>query len=399
MKIGVHCFPLKANIGGMKQYFLSLFGELLERDRENEYFFFHNAANVPELAALPSGRWRERAVQLGRASRVAGHLKGLDLYFSPFITLTPRPMPLPTVITIPDNQEVFFPEFFSEQQHFTREWHYRGSARMADRVLTISEFSKGTLAEHYHLPPEKIRVAPLCADPLFYRAQAIARRPACRLPQGRFLFYPANRWAHKNHDLLLQALRFLKVEKDLCLDLVLTGHDVEGGFPVMQKAAEYGVGDQIYPAGYVAVEELAWLYRHASFTVFPSLFEGFGLPLVEAMAAGCPVAASRAGSMPEIGGDAVEYFDPHSVPELAAVIERLLGDPVLSASLVERGRAQAARYTPARLAAVHLQAFGEAREAYRPLRYAWNAVYHRPVEAWTLARKYPACAAAARAKK
>jgi len=390
MRIGVHCFPLKANIGGMKQYFLSLFGELLEQDRENEYLFFHNAKNVAELCELPSPRWRENAVELGKATRVARCLKGLDLYFSPFCVLTPRPLPLPTVVTIPDNQEIFYPDFFSEHQHFAREWHYRGSARMADRVLTISAFSKNTLAEHYGVCPEKIGVVPLCADPRFYRAQEIARRPTALLPEGRFLFYPANRWHHKNHDTLLRALRLLAVEKGLKLSLVLTGHDVAEGYPVARMAAEYGVADQVFPVGYVAVEELAWLYCNAEMTVFPSLFEGFGLPLVEAMAARCPVACSHAGSMPEVGADAVEYFDPHSVPEMAAAIERLCNSPGLRETLVQRGRLRAAAFSPARLAAAHLQAFREARKAFSPLRYAWNALFYQRYHAWTVGRKYPA---------
>jgi len=398
MRIGVHCFPLKADIGGMKQYFLSLFGELLEHDRENEYVFFHNAKNVDELSALPA-RWRENTVELGRASRIAGRLKGVDLYFSPFIILTPRPLPLPTVITIPDNQEVFFPEFFSEQQKFTREWHYRGSARMADHVVTISEFSKTSLTEYYHVAREKISVAPLCADSRFYRAEEIAQRPAALLPEGKFLFYPANRWQHKNHDGLLRALRMLAVEKGLKLNLVLTGHDVKDGYSVTRMATEYGVSDQVFPAGYVMVEELAWLYRNAGMMVFPSLFEGFGLPLVEAMASGCPVVSSRAGSMPEIGGDAVEYFDPHSVAEIATAIERVWNQPDLRATLVQRGRERAAWFSPARLAAAHLHAFVEARRAYNPLRYAWNALWQRRYDAWAMARKYPACAAAAMAQR
>ena len=306
MRIGVHCFPLKADIGGMKQYFLSLFGELLEQDRENEYIFFHSPKNVGELCELPSTRWRASAVELTKTTRVARCLKGLDLYFSPFCVLIPRPLPLPTVVMIPDNQEVFYPDFFSERQKCTRAWHHQGSARMADRVLTISEFSKATLAEHYGVNSKKICVAPLCTDPRFGRALEIARRPAALLPEGKFLFYPANRWQHKNHDTLLRALRLLAVEKGIKLPLVLTGHDMADGYPVARKAAEYGVADQVFAVGYVAPEELAWLYAHAEMTVFPSLFEGFGLPVVEAMAARCPVACSTAGSMPEVGGDAVE---------------------------------------------------------------------------------------------
>ena len=389
MKIGVHCFPLKASIGGMKQYFLSLFGELLEADHENEYVFFHSAKNVGELNELPSQRWRENAVELAKTTRVAQCLKGLDLYFSPFCVLTPRPMPLPTVVMIPDNQEVFYPGFFSRQQRFTREWHYQGSARMAERVLTPSEYSKGTLAEHYGVDPGKICVAPHCADARYFRAREIARRPMTHLPEGKFLFYPANRWHHKNHDTLLRTLRFLAAEKGIKLSLVLSGHDVEGGYPVSQKASEYGVADQVFPVGYVSVEELAWLYSHAEMTVFPSLFEGFGLPLVEAMAAGCPVVCSRAGSMPEVGGDAMEYFDPQSVPEMAAAIERVCTSAALREILMQRSHARAAVFSPARQAAAHLQAFREARQAFNPLRYAWNALCYQHYHAWAVGRKYP----------
>ena len=389
MKIGVHCFPLKADIGGMRQYFLSLFDALLECDGENEYVFFHQAKNVAELNALASPRWREQAVQLGKTARVSQHLKGLDLYFSPFNVLKPRPLPLPTVVMIPDNQEVFFPDFFSERQKFTREWHYRGSAQMADRVLTVSQFSKITLSKYYQIPSRKIRVTPLCADPRFHRAQEVGCRPQAALPTGAFLFYPANRWPHKNHDRLLRALRFLAVEKGLKLDLVLTGFDTTGYYPIQRMAAEYGLSGHVFSAGYVSVEELAWLYSHAAMMVFPSLFEGFGLPLLEAMAAGCPVACSRTASLPEIGADAADYFNPLSSREIAEAIQRLWTCPERRALLVERGHARAACFSPARLVQAHLEAFREAREAYRPRRYVWNALVGEPWLAWNVGRNYP----------
>jgi hypothetical protein len=93
--------------------------------------------------------------------------------------------------------------------------------------------------------------------------------------------------------------------------------------------------------------------------------------------------------MPEVGGDAVEYFDPLSVPELAAAIERLCRTPALRDSLIQRGRERAAAFSPARLAAAHLEAFHEARQGYHPLRYAWNMLWYRHYEAWRIGRKYP----------
>ena len=94
MRIGVGCFPLKANIGGMKQYFFDLFEELLESDAENQYVFFHNEANLSELSQLKADRWREGAVQLKKAEAVVECLGGLDLYFAPLTMFKPRPLPL-----------------------------------------------------------------------------------------------------------------------------------------------------------------------------------------------------------------------------------------------------------------------------------------------------------------
>lgn len=386
MKIGVHCFPLKADIGGMKQYFHTLFSELLARDDGHTYVFFYQEKNAQELARLPE-RWREHAVRLDKPQRLKKHLRGLDLYFSPFNVLKPRPLPLPTAVMIADNQEVFFPEFFTPEKRYNRAWHFRGSARMADRVLTLSAFSRGALAEHYGVPEEKISVAHLCAAPCFADAAA-ARRPGAALPQGPFLFYPANRWRHKNHDALLRALRLLE-ERGRGIDLVLTGYDVPNGYPVCEKAAEYGVAGRVHSAGYVDEAELTWLYRNASAMVFPSLFEGFGLPLLEAMVAGCPVAASDAGSIPEVGGDAVEAFDPRDPASIAAAIERLLGDPARRGECIRRGLERARAFSAERLAEVHLQAFEAARAAYRPWRYAWNALAWGPWHARATARQFP----------
>ena len=387
MRIGVGCFPLKANIGGMKQYFFDLFEELLESDAENQYVFFHNEANLSELSQLKADRWREGAVQLKKAEAVVECLGGLDLYFAPLTMFKPRPLPLPTVVTIPDNQEVFFPRFFSEQQHFSREWHGRGSARMADRVITISEFSKKCIAEHYQLAADKISAIPLCANPLYYRAAEVAEAPAGPFPVGKFIFYPDNHWPHKNHEGLLKALQLLP--DHLGISLVLTGHQIPGGFPILDKAAELGVAEKVFLAGYVSLEQLAWLYSHAELVVLPSLFEGFGIPLVEAMAAGCPVASSTAGSLPEIGGDAVEYFDPLKPEQIAQAIERIATEPGLRTSLIERGKKRAAGFSAGKVAQAHLEIFAQARRSHSRVAYFFNSRILSPLHDRKMKRQYP----------
>jgi glycosyltransferase involved in cell wall biosynthesis len=371
MRIGVNCFMLQPHIGGLRQYFLTLFRELLERDDEHEYVFFWYRHNAAELEQLGTDRWRRHAVLLEDQRQVLAHLDRIDLYFCPLTALYPRPIPRPTVMTLVDIQEVFYPEFFTPADRYSRELHFRGSTRMSDRVITISEFSRRTLIDHHRLPPARVAVVYLCADERYARSAAVARKPAAPLP-ARFVFYPANQWKHKNHDVLLRALRLLREERGRRLDLVLTGFGQGDGSPVAAMAEAHGVRDQVHALGYLTVEELAYLYRHADMLVFPSLFEGFGIPLVEAMTVGCPVVAARATSIPEVVGDAAELFDPASPAALAAAIERVADDEGWREALRTRGRRRAREFSATRMADGHRAAFREAAGAYSRRAFLWR---------------------------
>lgn len=370
MRIGVNCYPLQAHIGGIKQYFISLFRYLSEHNGGNEFVFFYFPHNVEELSRIISLENNENAILLKNQSDIKKHLDTIDVYFCPFGSLSPRPVPLPTVVTLVDIQEVYYPEFFSLYGLLARAYHYQGSTKMADRVITISHFSKKSIIEHHGIPSEKVVVTHLCADEKFYRAPQIARQPAQPLPQ-KYVFYPANYWQHKNHDLLLRAIQWLRVEKKSIIHVVLTGFPQKNGYPLEEKIVEYDLSDQVYQFGYVPVEELAYLYLHARFMVFPSLFEGFGIPLVEAMAAGCPVLAANSTSLPEIGEDCVCYFDPSSVEDLGQSISKLYNDNELRNDLIARGRERAQGFSAARMAEVHLRVFEEACQVYSFSRYLW----------------------------
>jgi glycosyltransferase involved in cell wall biosynthesis len=195
----------------------------------------------------------------------------------------------------------------------------------------------------------RVKVVYLCADERYAGGAEVARAPAAPLPQ-RFLFYPANPWKHKNHEALLQALRLLRYERGSRLDLVLTGFGQDAASSVVAAAEAHGIRDQIHPLGYRPVEELLYLYKHAEMLVFPSLFEGFGIPLVEAMAAGCPVVAAQATSIPEVVGEAAELFDPASPAALSTAIERVAGDAAWRETLRARGRQRARDFSAARMA-------------------------------------------------
>jgi len=362
VRIGVNCFLLQAHIGGLKQYFHALFNELLLHDAENEYIFFWFPHNAEELESLKTARWKKHAVLLRDQREIAAYLDRLDLYFCPFGALYPRPLSLPTVVTLADIQEVFYPELFAAEDRNMHDLHVPASVRMADRVVTFSNFSKDTIVSHYRLAEEKVVVAYLSPDERFYRSEQVAM-PSERAPD-EFIFYPANFWRHKNHDLLLQALGFLQKEKQLSISFVFTGFEQANGYPLVERAKEYGQLSRCHILGYVTVEELAYIYIRARMLLFPSLFEGFGIPLVEAMAAGCPVLAANATAIPEVLGDAGLLFDPESLPAMADSIEKVWCDASLRQGMIALGKKRARFFSSDRTVQAHLTAFAEARDSY-----------------------------------
>jgi glycosyltransferase involved in cell wall biosynthesis len=374
---------LRPHIGGLKQYFRNLFEWLLANDRQNEYLFFYFRHNVDELQKLRSDRWRSNAMLLEDQSQILDHLGKIDVYFCPFGPLWPRPVPLPTVMTLSDIQEVFYPEFFTPAELLIRADHFRGSAAMADRVITVSEFSRQSIIRHYGVPGHRVVVAYHCPNLPAFQTGGVAESWDAPLPPSDWLFYPANHWRHKNHETLLQALVLLR-EQGLEIPLVVTGYDMPNGYPLKKRVAELGLGSQVWDVGYVSPEQLSFLYDKSRLVVVPSLFEGFGLPLVEAMAAGRAVVASRTSSLPEIGGGAVAYFDPLVPADMAGVVREYWLNARERRNLVERGRQRVRFFSPQRMAASHLEAFEQAFRSFSWRRYIWQAVVSQRLHALRL---------------
>jgi glycosyltransferase involved in cell wall biosynthesis len=155
---------------------------------------------------------------------------------------------------------------------------------------------------------------------------------------------------------------------------VFTGTSLPDAPSLAEKIAAYGLGDQCRYLGYVTVEEMAGLYAAAKGLVFPSLFEGFGIPLVEAMAAGCPVLSSDAASLPEIGGDAVVYFSPDSPETIGEALAAFWLDDRRRHSLIAHGRERARLFSASRFARAHLEAFAAAERKFRKTRFLKQAL-------------------------
>jgi len=362
MRIGINCLDLGENIGGLRQYFHRLFRELLTNDNINEYVFFYRADNIEELNMIGVERWREGARQVGSNWEILCLLGDIDVYFCPLNCLSPKPLPVASVVQLADIQEAYFPQFFSQDVLDWRRVNYSRSTRIADAVITLSDFSKLSIVQHHTVDPDKVFVSHLAADE-FLSGEL---EPLClsfSLPE-RFLFYPANNWLHKNHGVLLEALLLLKTEFGLSIPAVMTGHKVENGYPLDSKIREYELSDQVFNLGYISPKEIKVLYRKASLLCFPSLFEGFGMPVLEAMLSECPVTCSESTSLPEICGDAALYFNPTDPSDIAKRIKELWESDVLCKEMITKGKLRASKFSAKEMAAVHLRAFKYAYENF-----------------------------------
>ncbi len=224
------------------------------------------------------------------------------------------------------------------------------SAHRADRVIAISEATRRDLIELYALPPEKVSVVMLGVEARFNpeekpgEAQAVRRRYG--LPEGPLVLTVGTMQPRKNHLRLAQAFARVVAQGSTNATLVIAGGPGWNYEAVRAEIARLGLAERVIFTGYVDDADLPALYRAATVFAYPALYEGFGLPVLEAMACGTPTMTSNASSLPEVTGpDGALLVDPLDVEGLAAALARLLGDAGLRSALRERGLARAARFT------------------------------------------------------
>jgi glycosyltransferase involved in cell wall biosynthesis len=274
-----------------------------------------------------------------RAGPLRARLGGAAAVHYP-LTIRIPPVAAPSAITLHDVQHLDLPRLFSRGERAFRSLAYHRSARSARLVIVPSAFVRDRAVELLSLDEATIRVIHHGIDHERFSPSDEPREP--------FLLYPARPWPHKNHERLYEAFALLRRERPE-LRLVLTGGGHTGPVP-----------DGVEARGNVTLEELGSLYRRAAGLVFPSRYEGFGLPPLEAMACGCPVACSNAASLPEVCGDAARYFDPGDGAAMARAVADVLDDP---APWAEKGLARAAGFTWERSAQLHEDVYRELLEA------------------------------------
>lgn len=241
----------------------------------------------------------------------------------------------------------------------------RASADRSDLVMTISESAARDIAAAFKIGPDRIRVSLLAARrPYEPDSRAAIEKRFGLDPDAQFFLTPASRRPNKNIASLIRA--FAQVDHPSKPLLLLAGADGGADDEFARLIAELGLGDRVRMLGWITDQELDSLYNHALGLIFPSLMEGFGLPILEAMQSGCPVATSNASSMPEVGGDAAIYFDPLDQAEIAVAMTRLADDPSLRAALKTAGLERSKSFDWAMTADATVAAYRElAPQAFR----------------------------------
>jgi glycosyltransferase involved in cell wall biosynthesis len=368
MRIGIGLNLLAPDNGGVTNYVLTLLRHWHEFAPEHPMVLFSFAHNEVLLSTLPPEA-RQHEIRLQTQEEALEHFDKIDVYFCPFGTLWPRPVRKPSVLTFHDMQERFYPEFFTKKEHEERFFHYDWSLRMADAVVAISAFTRDMAVQITGASRWKFHVVHHVPDAL-----PTAEKPAGWNPADEarpFVFYPANFWKHKNHLRLLAAMSHVR-DAAPELALVCTGSLLGREAEWNEAVAAAGVGGCVRHLGKVRRAEITWLYENTRALAFPSLFEGFGIPLLEAMQTARPIACGHNTSQPDVARAAALYFDAADPASIAAAIVRIHRDEALRTRLIAAGHERLRAFTVRKLIAGHLAAFTTARRRYHPLSAWYN---------------------------
>jgi len=351
MRIGIDV--RKLNDFGIGTYLRNLLEHLAKKDPKNNYILF--CPSPPDSLDLPGPNFRKVVESAGKYSlqeliRLPLQMKyyKLDLFHAPHYTLPPL-RPCNAVVTIHDLIHLRFPQYLpSPGAYYYAKLMMFLATRSAQKIITVSQSSRKDIVAALKIPPDKVEVIPNGLAPCFRPLTKTmeARQLLSRFGiTGRYLLYVGSFMAHKNLKRLLEAYNLLKDQQGLDHQLVLVG---EGGKtkPELERWVHTkGWQHQVILTGFVPTKWLPIFYSNADVFVFPSLYEGFGFPPLEAMACGAPVVVSNRSSLPEIVGDAGVLVNPESPEEIAQAIWLILSDKNFQTQLVGRGLERARRFS------------------------------------------------------
>jgi glycosyltransferase involved in cell wall biosynthesis len=346
---------------GVGTYIRNVVRTLGRLDRETTYLLIGSPEKVKEIGALPANfhmvplTGPERSIKSYREFRAVVKRLDCDLVHIPNLFSVPRALSCPYVMTVHDILEHL--SRAREQTGFWRSLHFQLTKRVlsgAARIFAVSNFTKLEMEKLFNISPGRIEVVYNAIDERLLRThaspsdrQVIVERYQVTYP---FLLYAGRISPHKNVVRMIEAFSALKaeLEKDQLypdLKLIIIGDDVSGNPDLRRTVIRSGVQNDVRFLGFVPIEVLRTFYDAAKIFVFPSLYEGFGLPPLEAMAHGTPVVTSNVSSLPEVVGNAAVLVHPENVFEIMRALHRVLLDQALREKMKERSYRQAAKFS------------------------------------------------------
>ena len=350
MRFAIDAHAIGQHLTGNEVYVRSLLGALAEVDGESDFLAY--------VSQPGAERWIPRRVQTRKVAsnayfRLAWNLGRRINEDRPDLIHVQYTAPLfgkaPVIVTVHDVSFLDHPEYFRPLARSRLQYTVARTIGLAERVLTVSDFSRRAILRHYEIPADKVRVVLNAANPEF---RVIGRERVIENVRRRlgfdapFVLTVGDLQPRKNHIGLIAAFaKLLGAFPHLKHHLVAAGKETWFAPNVQQAALASGVAERIHFPGFVSDAELHALYNTCDCFIFPSFYEGFGLPVLEAMACGRAVACSNTSALPEVAGGAALLFDPHRIEEMTGALSLLLLNAELSGSLSRQGIRRASHFT------------------------------------------------------
>jgi glycosyltransferase involved in cell wall biosynthesis len=356
MKIGFDAKRAYSNAAGLGNFSRNSISALVRQNPDDQYFLFNPGSRKPLFIApdstvevRPDNIWWKFLKSVWRRYHITSLVKeaNLDIYhgLSHELPVSIEKTGIKLIVTVHDLIYLRFPEFYPTIDRKIYDRKFRHGCKTATRIHAISEQTKRDIIELFSVPEEKISVIYQCINPIFFEPVPLERKHELRkkyqLPK-KFILSVGTVEPRKNLLGLLEGMTLAKTY----IPVVVVGKTTD----YQQKVQKFIEADlnrlDVHFLPRIQDDELAALYQCAEVMVYPSLFEGFGLPVAEAQASGCPVITSNTSSLPEVGGDAAKYINPERPEEIGKALKTLLANETLRKSLIAKGRINAQRFTP-----------------------------------------------------
>jgi alpha-1,3-rhamnosyl/mannosyltransferase len=372
MRVVLNGMPLIHQRSGIGNYVYYLGGALQRNASPGEIQFYYPGGCDPARREFPSPLYKNlKAWSRLLPSSYSTYRRGMEILFQWSVrggegsiyhetNCIPLPLRTPQVLTVFDLSFCRYPDTHPTPRVRFFEKHFYSRLPHVTHFITVSESIKREMVKTLTLPSEKITVTPLGCDAVFHPRMPAELKPHLRkwgLSAGEYVFSVGNREPRKNLKGLVEAYKELPATLRRRYPLVLAGGTGWLMSDWARKVEKLGIASDVRMVGYVKQDDLPSLYAGAALLAFPSFYEGFGLPLVEAMASGCPVVTSGISSMPEVMGDAGCLVDPYRVESIREGIRKVLEDPAFRDSLRVKGLARAGMFTWDRCAAATMEVY------------------------------------------